>query len=62
MCLSTVYKNEKTEDAVAARYVASVEVRGKEVVLTDIIGAETVIEGSLRFVDLTGGTVIIQTV
>lgn len=61
MCLSTAYCNEKKEEAVAARYVASVEVRGNEIVLTDVVGAETVVEGVLSFVDLTGGTVIIKT-
>ncbi len=61
MCLSTAYRNEKGEDAVLARYVAQVEVRGKKVLLTDVVGAETEVEGFVSFVDLTGGTVIIRT-
>ena len=61
MCLSTAYLNKKEEDKVAARYVAKVEVESGKVRLTDIMGTETVIEGEVSFVDLTGGTVVIKT-
>ncbi len=60
MCLSTAYKNSKDEDAVIARYVSKIDVKGDSVVLTDVMGTETEVPGTLSFIDLTGGTVIIR--
>jgi predicted RNA-binding protein len=60
MCLSTAYKNSKDEDAVIARYVSRIDVKDASVVLTDVMGTETEVPGTLSFVDLTGGTVIIK--
>lgn len=60
MCLSTAYKNSKSDESVIARYVSKIEVRGNVVTLTDVMGIETEIEGELSFVDLTGGVVVIQ--
>ena len=61
MCLSTAYFNSKDEDKVAARYVASIDVNGSRITLTDVMGFTTEIEGYISSVDLTGGTVIIAT-
>lgn len=61
MCLSTAYLDRKDEDKVAARYVASIDVNGRDIILTDVMGFTTQIEGSISSVDLTGGTVIIST-
>lgn len=61
MCLSTAYYNKKSDDRIAAEYVASISVEGSTVVLTDVMGLEMRIEGRVSFVDLTGGTVIIST-
>ena len=61
MCLSTAYYNSKEEANVAARYVAKLQVEGDTVVLTDIMGIETRIEGAVAWADLTGGTVVITT-
>ena len=61
MCLSTAYRNEKKDDNIAARYVAEINVTEKSVILTDVMGEEIEIEGKLLYVDLTGGTVIIET-
>ena len=60
MCLSTAYKNSKDEDSVIARYVSKIDVKGDSVILTDVMGTETEVPGALTFIDLTGGTVIIQ--
>ena len=60
MCLSTAYKNNKDEDAVIARYVSKIDVKDSSVILTDVMGTETEVPGTLSFIDLTGGTVIIQ--
>ena len=61
MCLSTAYLNRKEEDKIAARYVASIEVSGDRIILTDVMGFTTEIIGSLLSVDLTGATVVIAT-
>ncbi len=61
MCLSTAYYNRKDEDKVAARYVASIDVDGDKITLTDVMGFTTEIIGAIASVDLTGGTVIIAT-
>ena len=61
MCLSTAYLNRKEEDLIAAKFVDSIEVRGGKVLLTDVMGAVTEIEGTISYVDLTGGSVIIST-
>jgi len=60
MCLSTAYYNEKKESNVAARYVAEIRVEGDEVLLTDVMGQQTIVPGRILFVDLTGGTVVLQ--
>ena len=60
MCLSTAYINEKTDDRIAARYVSSIDIDGDKITLTDVIGARTEITGSISYVDLTGGVVIIK--
>ena len=61
MCLSTAYYNEKNDDCVAATYVASIAIENDTVVLTDVMGMEMRIQGRISYVDLTGGTVIINT-
>lgn len=61
MCLSTAYRNEKNEDSIIARYVGQLKVEPGAVVLTDVMGAEVRVPGTLSFVDLTGGVVIIKT-
>ena len=61
MCLSTAYFNEKNDDQIAARYVAEVRVEAGRVILTDVMGTELAIEGSVQYIDLTGGTVIVKT-
>lgn len=46
---------------IAARYVDSIRVEGGKVILTDVMGAVTEIDGTISYVDLTGGSVIIAT-
>ena len=58
MCLSTVYRNEKAEENVCARYVANIEVNGNVLTLTDVLGDVTRVEGKLVSADLTAGVVI----
>ncbi|NBK91064.1 CooT family nickel-binding protein [bacterium 1XD21-13] len=57
MCLATVYKTTKDTEEVVLKNVSKIYVEGSRVRLVDIMGAETVVEGSISFVDLTGSVV-----
>ena len=61
MCLSTVYKNEKTPENMVLQNVMLISCEGGRVTLTDIMGREAVVEGELLSADLTGGTVVLKT-
>jgi predicted RNA-binding protein len=61
MCLSTVYKNEKTPENVVLGNVMMITCDNGKVTLTDIMGREAVVEGEILSADLTGGTVVVKT-
>jgi predicted RNA-binding protein len=61
MCLSTVYKNEKTPENVVLGNVMLINCDNGVVTLTDIMGREAVVEGEILSADLTGGTVVLKT-
>ena len=60
MCLSTVYKNTKTEDAVVMRNVMSIECKDGLVILTDLMERTCAIEGQLIKANLVDGYVIVK--
>ncbi len=60
MCLSNVYKNEKTKENLLASDVAAIETDDGTVTLTDLFGRKITVEGTLKRADLTGGVVILQ--
>ena len=60
MCLSTVYKNAKTEDAVVMRNVMSIECKDGCVILTDLMERTVAIEGVLEMANLVDGYVIVR--
>ena len=60
MCLSTVYKNTQTPDAVAMRNVMAIECRDGEVILTDLMERQLVIRGVLESANLVDGFVIVR--
>jgi len=60
MCLSTVYRGEKTPENVILRNVMLIECKDGVVTLTDIMGREEQVCGSIVSADLTGGTVVLQ--
>lgn len=62
MCLSTVYKNTKTEDTVIMRNVMRIDCQDGCVVLTDLMERSVSIEGKLVSANLVDGYVIVQTV
>ena len=61
MCLSTVYKNEKTEAAVIMKNVMSIECKDGCVILTDLMDRQVSIEGQLERANLVDGFVIVKT-
>ena len=61
MCLSTAYKGEKSPENVMAKNVTTINFDGAEIILTDLMDAETRIVGTLELVDLVNGIVIINT-
>ena len=60
MCLSTVYKNAKTEENVVLRNVMKLECKDGVVVLTDLMDRTVAIEGQLVEANLVDGFVIIK--
>ena len=60
MCLSTVYKADGSERVKLAEYVSGVRAEGDRITLTDIMGAETVVVGTLKSVDLVANQIVIE--
>ena len=60
MCLSTVYKNEKTPQNVVMSNVQRIDLQDGQILLTDLMDREMVIVGKLLSVDLVGGVAIVQ--
>lgn len=60
MCLSTVYKNSKTEENVVLRNVMKLECQDGTVVLTDLMDRTVAIEGQLVEANLVDGFVIVK--
>ena len=54
MCLATV---QKSDDTVVCRNVSSIDVDGEKVIIRDIMGDESVIEGKILMVDLANSLV-----
>ena len=57
MCLSTVYKNTKTEASIAMKNVMRIECRDGLVILTDLMDRTVTIEGTLEQANLVDGFV-----
>ncbi len=60
MCLSTVYKNTKTEENVVMRNVMAITVEEDTVILTDLMERTVAIQGKLVSANLVDGFVVIQ--
>ena len=60
MCLSTVYKNTKTPEAVAMRNVMAIECKDGQVILTDLMERQVAIEGTLEMANLVDGIAIVK--
>jgi len=60
MCLSTVYKNTKTPEAIVMKNVMSLECRDGMVILTDLMERTVAVEGTLESANLVDGYVIVK--
>ena len=60
MCLSTVYKNTMTPEAVVMRNVMRIECKDGCVILTDLMERQVAIEGTLESANLVDGFVIVR--
>ena len=60
MCLSTVYKADGSERTKLAEYVSSVQSEGEKITLTDIMGLQTIVYGTLKNVDLVKNEIVIE--
>ena len=59
MCLSTVYRDEKQEDNILCKFVATIKADGDQLTFVDVLGSTMTISGHLVEADLTAGTVIV---
>ena len=59
MCLATACRTSEP-DSVILEYVSKIEVQDGKIILTDVLGDQKTIEGTLAMADLTGGVVRIN--
>lgn len=59
MCLATVV-NINQPDSIVLEYVSKIEVNGNQITLTDVMGEQKTVEGTIAMADLTGGRVEIN--
>ena len=60
MCLSTVYKNIRTEENVVIRNVMRIECKDGCVICTDLMERSVAIEGTLESANLVDGYVVVK--
>ncbi len=60
MCLSTVYKNTITPEAVMMRNVMKIECKDGCVIITDLMERQMAIEGTLEFANLVDGVAVVK--
>ena len=60
MCLSTVYKNTITPEAVMMKNVMKIECMDGCVIITDLMERQMAIEGTLEFANLVDGVAVVK--
>ena len=60
MCLSTVYKNAVTPEAVMMKNVMKIECKDGMVILTDLMERQMAIEGTLEMANLVDGVAVVK--
>ena len=57
MCLATVYGKKNDTESVILKNATRIDVDGEKIVIRDIVGMETVVEGEILMVDLANAVV-----
>ena len=60
MCLSTVYRNTLTPEAIILKNVMRIECKDGVVILTDLMERQVAIEGTLEMANLVDGIAIVK--
>ena len=60
MCLSTVYNGEKAPQNIVMSNVQRIDIKPGQVILTDLMDREIIVEGELVMVDLVGAMAIVR--
>ena len=60
MCLSTVYRNTLTPDAVVMKNVMTIEFKDGVIVLTDLMERQMAVEGELEMANLVEGVCVVR--
>lgn len=60
MCLSTAYRNTKTPEAIFMKNVMEIQIKDGVILLTDLLGNEMAVAGTLQEANLVEGFVLIQ--
>ena len=60
MCLSTVYEVSPEGREKVCEYVSTVRAEDGKVILTDIMGLEKVLPGSIRSLDLVNNEILVE--
>lgn len=60
MCLSNVYSEKDGERQLLYKNIADIRMEGGDIILTDIMGIRTSLEGSIRHIDLMENFVVVD--
>lgn len=60
MCLAAAYKNQQKPENLICKFVSNIGFNDGKIVLTDILGENIELEGTLSTVDLVKNIVVIQ--
>ena len=60
MCLSTVYRNTLTPEAVIMKNVMTIECKDGMVILTDLMERTCAVEGTLEMANLVDGVAVVK--
>jgi predicted RNA-binding protein len=60
MCLSAVYEARDGQEKMVGQFISNLKTEGEKITLTDIMGAETVLNGKIASVDLIKNVIVVE--
>ncbi len=60
MCLSNAYESKNGIDTLICERITNVDVEGKNIKLTNLLGMQTVVPGVLKSIDLNKNAIYIE--